>query len=30
VDVSTATDSLSAEHRLLTEQVGLLDRSERG
>src|ERR671923_2480836 len=30
MDVSTATDSLSAEHRLLTEQVGLLDRSERG
>jgi len=30
VDVSTATDSLSAELRLLTERVGLLDRSERG
>src|SRR5919108_6183652 len=30
MDVSTATDSLSAEHRLLTEQVGLLDRSEHG
>jgi tRNA-modifying protein YgfZ len=30
VDVSTATDRLSAEYLLLTEQVGLLDRSERG
>src|SRR3954447_26324043 len=30
MDVSTATDSLAAEHRLLTEQVGLVDRSERG
>jgi folate-binding protein YgfZ len=30
VDVSTATDSLAADYRLLTEQVGLVDRSERG
>jgi len=30
VDVSTVTDSLVAEYRLLTESVGLVDRSERG
>jgi tRNA-modifying protein YgfZ len=30
VDVSAATDSLAADHRTLTEQVGLVDRSERG
>jgi folate-binding protein YgfZ len=30
VVVSTVTDSLVAEYRLLTEQVGLVDRSERG
>jgi folate-binding protein YgfZ len=30
VDVSTVTDSLAADYRLLTEQVGLVDRSERG
>ncbi len=28
--MSTATDSLAADHRALTEQVGLVDRSERG
>jgi tRNA-modifying protein YgfZ len=30
VDVSTVTDSLAADYRLLTEDVGLVDRSERG
>jgi tRNA-modifying protein YgfZ len=30
VDVSTVTDSLAADYRLLREQVGLVDRSERG
>jgi folate-binding protein YgfZ len=30
VDVSAATDSLAADYRTLTEQVGLVDRSERG
>jgi tRNA-modifying protein YgfZ len=30
VDVSTATDSLAAEHQALTERCGLVDRSERG
>jgi tRNA-modifying protein YgfZ len=30
VDVSTVTDSLAADYRALTEQVGLVDRSERG
>jgi folate-binding protein YgfZ len=30
VDVSTVTDSLAADYRTLTEQVGLVDRSERG
>ena len=30
MDVSTATDSLAADYRALTEQVGLVDRSERG
>jgi folate-binding protein YgfZ len=30
VDVSTVTDSVAADYRLLTEQVGLVDRSERG
>src|SRR5215218_184164 len=28
--VSTVTDSLAADYRTLTEQVGLVDRSERG
>ena len=28
--MSTVTDSLAAEYRALTEQVGLVDRSERG
>ena len=28
--MSTVTDSLAADYRLLTEQVGLVDRSERG
>ena len=28
--MSAATDSLAADHRTLTEQVGLVDRSERG
>jgi len=28
--VSAATDSLAADHRTLTERVGLVDRSERG
>ena len=28
--MSTATDSLAADYRTLTEQVGLVDRSERG
>ena len=28
--MSTATDSLAADYRALTEQVGLVDRSERG
>src|SRR4051795_8627747 len=28
--VSTVTDSLAADYRTLTEQVGLIDRSERG
>ena len=30
MDVSTVTDSLAADYRTLTEQVGLVDRSERG
>src|SRR3954452_17692270 len=30
MDVSTLTDSLAADYRTLTEQVGLVDRSERG
>ena len=30
MDVSTVTDSLAADYRLLREQVGLVDRSERG
>jgi folate-binding protein YgfZ len=30
VDVSTAIDSLTADYRALTDQVGLVDRSERG
>jgi tRNA-modifying protein YgfZ len=30
VDVSTVTDSLAADYRLLTERLGLVDRSERG
>jgi len=30
VDVSTATDSLAAEHQALTERCGLVDRSARG
>jgi folate-binding protein YgfZ len=30
VDVSTVADSLAADYRTLTEQAGLVDRSERG
>src|SRR3954471_7296378 len=30
MDVSTVTDSLAADYRRLSEQVGLVDRSERG
>jgi folate-binding protein YgfZ len=30
MDVSTVTDSLAADYRTLTEQVGLVDRSDRG
>src|SRR3954466_15929016 len=30
MDVSTLTDSLAADYRTLTEQVGLVDRSARG
>ena len=30
MEVSTVTDSLAADYRLLREQVGLVDRAERG